>query len=404
VVSEGDLELSKSKQASDTIDEPRAIGHLMDLLAIEGLSGREGQVARAIKKKLKAAGCKTSWMSHDKANEKIPGDYEIGNLIVKLPGTVKGPRKLFMGHMDTVPLCRGAVPMRKGHRIVSRGDTGLGGDNRTAVACLVTMVEELLEHNIPHPPITALFTVGEEVGLWGARMVKIADLGNPKLGFNIDSGVPADFVQGALGADRWEVHVHGRSSHAGVHPDHGISASLIASRAIADVAKQGYFGKIVKNGKRGTSNVGRIQGGEASNQVTDYVLVSGESRSHDPKFVTRITEIWRKAFERAARSVKNHKRQSGKVRFVSKKDYEPFRLDRNEPVVKHAMATARSIGMKPKLFLADGGLDANWLSARGLPTITFGAGQHAAHTVDEYVDVREYAGGCRLAVALARAD
>ena len=57
--------------------------------------------------------------------------------------------------------------------------------------------------------------------------------------------------------------------------------------------------------------------------------------------------------------------------------------------------------MKPQLRSADGGLDANYLNARGLPTVTFGAGQHSPHTVDEYADLREYLGGCRLAVALA---
>jgi tripeptide aminopeptidase len=60
--------------------------------------------------------------------------------------------------------------------------------------------------------------------------------------------------------------------------------------------------------------------------------------------------------------------------------------------------------MKPRLELADGGLDANYLNAKGLPTVTFGAGQHSPHTLDEYVDVKEYLGGCRLAVALATMD
>jgi tripeptide aminopeptidase len=33
--------------------------------------------------------------------------------------------------------------------------------------------------------------------------------------------------------------------------------------------------------------------------------------------------------------------------------------------------------------------------------VTFGAGQAEIHTVDEYVDLAEFAQGCRLAVALA---
>ena len=60
--------------------------------------------------------------------------------------------------------------------------------------------------------------------------------------------------------------------------------------------------------------------------------------------------------------------------------------------------------MKPGRLIADGGLDANWLNARGLPTITFGAGQHGPHTVDEFVEISEYLDGCRLGLALATHD
>ena len=38
----------------------------------------------------------------------------VGNLIVKLPGTVRGPRRLLMAHMDTVPVCLGAQPVPDG--------------------------------------------------------------------------------------------------------------------------------------------------------------------------------------------------------------------------------------------------------------------------------------------------
>jgi tripeptide aminopeptidase len=186
-----------------------------------------------------------------------------------------------------------------------------------------------------------------------------------------------------------------------VHPERGVSATLIASRAIADVAARGFFGKITKGRRRGSSNVGCIQGGEATNQVTDRVNVTGESRSHDERFVTQITAVYRKAFERAAKSVKDHRGRSGRVRFRSRVDYAPFKLDPRADVIKRACASARSLGLPTRLFAADGGLDANWLNARGLPTITFGAGQHSPHTVEEFVDVREYLDGCRLAAALA---
>jgi len=383
------------------IPERRALTHLLDLLRVEGLSGREGDVANVVKKKLRAAGCKAGWIAHDTVHRRTPVPFEIGNLIVKLPGTVQGPRRLFMGHMDTVPLCRGAVPVRKGARIVSRGKTALGADNRTACACMVAVVEALLKKKLPHPPLTFLFCVGEEIGLLGARHVKLSDLGRPRMAFNIDSGDPREIIIGAVGADRWEVEVFGRSSHAGLHPEEGISAALIAARAIETVAAGGYFGKVVKGKRRGTSNVGRIVGGDATNQVTDYVYVKGESRSHHRRFVTEVTEAYRKAFERAARSVKNSQGRTGNVRFVAETDYPAFKLKRSEPVVRFAMQVARSIHLQPALKVVDGGLDANYMNAKGLHTVTLGAGQHDVHTVDEYADIGEYLGGCRLVLALA---
>ena len=73
----------------------------------------------------------------------------------------------------------------------------------------------------------------------------------------------------------------------------------------------------------------------------------------------------------------------------------------SEPV-RRAVRAARDLGLEPYTVVANGGLDANYLNAKGVPTVTLGAGQHNPHTVDEYVDVDEYLGGCRLLLELAR--
>ena len=384
------------------IDETRALDHLMDLLAIEGLSGREGKVAAAVREKLLAAGCEPSWIGHDDANERIPGDYEVGNLIVDLPGTSPGPGRLFMGHMDTVPLCRGAVPVRRNGRIEAEGDTALGGDNRTSIGALVTMVETLLIQSVPRPPITVLMTVGEEVGLWGARTVELERLGGPELGFNIDSGAPHVLIIGATGADDEYVGC----ARVDVEAQFGTAESLQfdGSRAVADVAGQGFFGKIELPAGSGTSNIGRMAGGEASNQVTDHVFVSGESRSHDKAFLAQITAAYRDAFEQAARSVTNSDGQCGRVDFRAETDYEAFEMPKDSPPVQLAAERVQAVlGMEAEYLVANGGLDANYLNAKGLPTVTLGAGQHNPHTVDEYVDVQEYLDGCRTIAAIAAA-
>ncbi|AKJ65322.1 M20/M25/M40 family metallo-hydrolase [Kiritimatiella glycovorans] len=385
------------------IDERRAVDNLLSLLAVEGLSGRETRVAEKVANLLVEAGCRPEWIAHDSAHRKAGAGFECGNLIVRLPGKRGLPRVMFSGHMDTVPLCRGAEPVRRGGRIESKGETGLGADNRTAVAAIVTAAQHLLGHGIPRRPLTLLFTVAEEVGLCGARYVTKKDLGHPSMGFNLDGGDPAKLIVGAIGATRWTAEIRGRSSHAGVHPEQGISAGLIASRAVADLAERGWFGAIGKSGGRGTANVGKMNGGMANNQVMDHMTVTGECRSHSRKFLARITSAWRTAFERAAVSVRNHEGQCGSVSFEFEDDYEAFRLNKSAPVVREAQRAADATGLTPETVIMDGGLDASFFNQRGIPTVTLGAGAHAIHTTDEYADLDEYLAGCRLLMELARA-
>ena len=66
-----------------------------------------------------------------------------------------------------------------------------------------------------------------------------------------------------------------------------------------------------------------------------------------------------------------------------------------------AVAAAKSLGCEPTLEVTNGGLDANWMVKHGIPTVTFGAGQNEIHTVKEWVDLKEFESGCRLALALA---
>ena len=75
--------------------------------------------------------------------------------------------------------------------------------------------------------------------------------------------------------------------------------------------------------------------------------------------------------------------------------------ERHEPSVVEAQRAIRSLGLAPELKTSNGGLDANWLSARWLPTVTLGAGQQEVHTVNERLDIAAFVQGCRVALALA---
>jgi tripeptide aminopeptidase len=393
--------------ANIPLDVKSAEEHLMRFLAVEGVTGQEAAIAAAVSDELKKVGVPASAIRFDTANKRIPLPTQTGNLFVDLPGTHKGPRLLFATHLDTVPLCAGAKPKREGDRIVSDGTTALGGDNRTGCAVLVSLVETLLKHKLQHPPITLLFTVREESGLHGARELDPKDLGGATMCFNVDSKLAAELITGAVGQENWQVEIKGKASHAGVAPEKGISATLVASIALTEAHRAGWFGKVVKPNGHGTSNVGVFGGkegkpaGDATNVVTDYVHIKGEARSPEASFAAAITEGYREAFAKAQAAVKDTGGETAQVKFDHKPSYPPFKVPDDAPAVKHAMRAAEALGMKPTTMFSNGGLDANWFDKKGVPTVTIGAGQYEIHTVKEYVDLPEFANGCRLAVALA---
>lgn len=380
---------------------------LMKFLQIEGVTGHEAAIAAAVSEELQAVGVSASAIRFDKANTRIPLPTETGNLIVDLPGTIQGPRLLFSTHLDTVPLCAGAKPRREGDRILSDGTTALGGDNRTGCAVLVSLVETLLVHKLPHPPITLLFTVREESGLHGAREMDPKDLGGAAMCFNVDGKLASELLIGAVGQENWDVEIHGKASHAGVAPEKGISATLVAALGLTEAHRSGWFGKVVKPNGKGTSNVGVFGGhegqpaGDATNVVTDYVSIKGEARSPEAAFAAAICQGFRDAFAKAQAEVQDVNGQKAEVTFRHNASYPPFSLSPESPVVVRAKQAVASLGLSPTTVFSNGGLDANWLVKHGVPTVTIGSGQYEIHTINEYIDLPEFAQGCRLAVALA---
>jgi len=384
------------------IDEKAALKLVTEMMAIPGKSCQEGRVADFIRKKLSSVGVPRSAVSFDDATRRIPHGGEVGNLVVKLPGTMRGPRRLLMAHIDTVPLCVGSKPVRRGSFMVSRDPrTALGADDRAGASVVLNTIIEIRRRKLPHPPLTLFWPVQEEIGLLGARYATLGKLGNPKLCFNWDGG-PADTATiGATGGYEMEIRVKGIASHAGAHPEAGVSAISIAGLAMADLVQNGWHGQVLKGAKCGTSNFGIIAGGDATNVVTSELTLRAEARSHDPEFRDEIVDAFRQAFQRAAADLKNNAGQTGSVDFHAELKYESFLIKTDEPAVSAAVNAIKAIGLQPDTRITNGGLDANWMSARGLPTVTLGCGQQSPHTVDEALHVDSFLAACRIGLLLA---
>jgi tripeptide aminopeptidase len=150
--------------------------------------------------------------------------------------------------------------------------------------------------------------------------------------------------------------------------------------------------------------MGYIHGGEATNVVTDHVQLRAEARSHDQAFRQTIVNTIEAAFRAAAAEVRNIHGKCGQVRFHGRNDYEAFRLPDDDPSVLAAEEAVRAVGLEPQRATSNGGLDANWMTAHGIPTVTLGCGQMQIHTTSEFLDITAFRRACQIALRLATAQ
>ena len=93
--------------------------------------------------------------------------------------------------------------------------------------------------------------------------------------------------------------------------------------------------------------------------------------------------------------------KTGKVTVTGRLDYEAFRLADDEPCVAAAVEAVKAIGKTPRMEISNGGLDANWMAANGIPTVTLGCGQMEIHTTKERLDLDAFETACTVALRLA---
>ena len=135
---------------------------------------------------------------------------EADNVTIFAPGTgeqADHPAVILQGHMDMVcdkevscSLNMALDPIDLAHddRYVFARGTTLGGDDGIAVACILALLDD---PSIPHPPIEALITSDEEVGMLGAAALDMSPLQGRML-INMDSEEEGIFTVSCAGGAR----------------------------------------------------------------------------------------------------------------------------------------------------------------------------------------------------------
>jgi tripeptide aminopeptidase len=336
------------------------------LCEIASPTGQERAVADAVLAELRELGVEAS---EDGAAG--PARAGAGNLVARLPGRREG-WVMLTAHLDTVPH-EGPIEVVLENGIYrSAGETILGADNKAALAVLI----ELAARHASEPPpvgIELVLTVAEEDGLRGAKALDLGTL-RSRAGFVIDHASPiGEVVTSAPTYQRLVAEFEGTEAHAGIRPEDGHNAIAAAAASIGAM-------RLGRLDEETTANVGRVEGGTATNVVAGHCRLEGEARSID---AARAAEAVGAMSQACTWGAGEHRCD------VDVRIEEVFRGYRTPPAsaaLEGAEAALRRVGIEPVRVATGGGSDANALVAAGFDCVLLANGTRDNHTTEESVD------------------
>ncbi len=376
------------------INPKRLKGFFLDLVKIDSHSREEKEVAAYIRTHLEALGVDVSM---DDTGEKIGGN--CGNLFARIRGSLaeKVEPLLFCAHMDTVVPGKGVKPIEEHGLFHSSGDTILGADDKSGVAAMLEMVHVLKENNLEFGEIELLFTVAEEIGLMGAKNFDTSIL-KSKRAYFLDTENVFNIGIGAPSAYRMTYRVFGQEAHAGLSPEKGLSAILVAAKAIQAMP----LGRI---DEETTANIGVIEGGTATNIITKLVTLRGEARSHNMGKLEKQVKDMRQAFEWAADktiAIIDGEPVRARIEETRSLEYQAFRIPEESFTYQLAFNAGAELGIKMLPEVSGGGSDANVFNALGIESVILGTGMQEPHTVKEFMRFDDMLNCTRVITAMVR--
>jgi tripeptide aminopeptidase len=373
------------------INEKRLATTFTRLCETDSPSRREGKIAGVLKKIISKLD-PDDFFEDDSA---ILTGSESGNLFFRFAGTTSKKPIFFNCHMDTVQPGIGVQVQRQGDIFTSAGDTILGSDDKSGIAAFIEAMLIIREQKLPMRPVEFILTTCEEIGLLGAKAVDPKHI-RAKIGYALDSSGSGKIIIGAPASNRLNIQIHGVAAHAGLHPEWGINAIVLAAHALA----QAPCGKI---DGQSTINFGTIQGGTASNIVPERVVIEGEVRSHSQHQLDELTRQVHEVFAGAQHDWQDPSGQAkGKpaLTFEAIPDFPLMKLSRSDQVITEVEQAARSIEMELDFVVAGGGSDANIFNGFGLQTAIIATGMTNVHSTEEQVDLKDMVELTRLLLAL----
>jgi len=262
--------------------------------------------------------------------------------------------------------------------ITASGTTLLGADNKAGVAEIMDAVHFWMTHpEVPHGPITILFTPDEEVGR-GTDHVDMQKI-KAKYGYTLDGEKRGHLENETFSADGFVVKIQGVSQHPGFAKGRMESALKIAAEIVNTLPKDRLSPETTE-GKEGFIHPTDIYG-SVEDATIEFII-----RDFETEKLREYGFIIQQISEMVLRRYPN-----SSATYTQTEQYRNM----NEVLVNHpecidlAMEAMRLAGLKAETTSIRGGTDGSRLTFMGLPCPNIFAGEHAFHSKQEWVSVQD---------------
>ncbi|HEY5501532.1 MAG TPA: M20/M25/M40 family metallo-hydrolase [Candidatus Humimicrobiaceae bacterium] len=361
--------------------------NFFEILKIKSISRNERNLFDFVKVKLENLGL---IVFEDDCGSRFGGN--TGNLIATyIPKVIKNNPPIFLSaHLDTVPHNSIIEPaIIEGKIINSNSSEILGSDDKAAIAAILEAFSFLIINNIPTGIIYIIFTVGEELALFGSRYLDTR-LIDTQYGFVFDAdGSVGSIINKAPYHNRLNFTVRGKATHAGVSPEKGINSIKSAALAITNIAS----GRI---DDETTCNIGIIKGGVETNIVPESTEVNAEARSMSVDKLNKLTN------EIVDQFLKASKLSDTSLEYEVLREYDGYEIAMDSLTIKIAEYAFNKIGIKPKIKSSGGGSDTNNFNSKGMKAVNLSTGIENCHSTEEYIKVEELGKLVKLIIEICR--
>jgi tripeptide aminopeptidase len=276
--------------------------------------------------------------------------------------------------------------------VTTSGGTLLGSDDKSGVAVVITLAEQLLrKRSMSHGPIRLCFTPDEEIAR-GVAELDLREL-NANVAYTLDGGSLGEIGAESFSADNAIVTFTGVATHPGEGKSKGmVNALHLAGKFLAALPRERCAPETTA-GAEGFIHPRGIEGN--AEKVTlelilrDFALAGLRQKVGTVKALCRALAISEPRARIQCRIVKQYRNMA-------------YWLEQDPRPVDLARQAIREIGLEPVLERVRGGTDGSRLTEMGLPTPNLFCGEHNAHGPLEWVAVEDMEMAVKACVRLAQ--